>query len=86
MLRCWGRRWCCVEKRKDKGLAQVVLPLHCHRPRLGCLSLRHLRLGDHRTSAGFSFLVFCEACCVSSVLSVMLICWFGVRNVREEGK
>ena len=44
MVGCRLGRLCCVEKRKDKGLARVlggVLPLHCHLPRLGCLFLRH---------------------------------------------
>jgi hypothetical protein len=50
-----------VEKRKDKGLARVVLPLHCHRPRLGCPFLRHLDRALHRRRVGSSFLVFWEA-------------------------
>jgi hypothetical protein len=53
-----------VEKRKDKGLARVlsvVLPLHSHLPRLGCLFLRHRGQAYQRTRVVVSSQVFWEA-------------------------
>jgi hypothetical protein len=68
-------RLCCVEKRKDKGLARVlsgVLPLHCHLPRLGCLVLRHQRQAYQRMrDVVVSSQVFWEAW-LSAVCSVFV--------------
>jgi len=64
MVGCWLERLCFVEKRKDKGLARVlsvVLPLHSHLPRLGCLVLRHQRQAYQRMRVVVSSQVFWEA-------------------------
>jgi hypothetical protein len=80
---CWWERLCCVEKRKDKGLARVlsvVLPLHCNHPRLGCSGLRHLRQAYHRMRVVASSRGFWEAS-LSVVCSVILQLF--VWNVRK---
>lgn len=87
MVGCRLGRLCCVEKRKDKGLARVlggVLPLHCHLPRLGCLFLRHQRQAYQRMWDGVvSSQVFWEAW-LSVVCSVFV--QSSVWNVTKAGR
>ena len=56
----------CVQAANGRfsALLRVVLPLHCHHPRLGFPFLRHLLLAFHHSLAGVSSLV-CIVCDMS---------------------
>jgi hypothetical protein len=88
---CWSGRFWCEEKRKDKGLARVVsvvLPLHGHRPRLGCLFLRHLRQAWQCTRVVASFRDFWEAywsVVCSPFLWIYRVCVWNVKK-DEDGE
>ena len=85
--RWWDVGWegyDCVEKRKNEGLARVVLPLHCHLPRLGCPFLRHLRQAYRRVSVVASSRVFWEAwLSVECVVFLQLTLWNVKRKLDE---
>lgn len=73
-----------MEKRKNMGLARmlsVVLPLHCHLPRLGCPFLRHLRQAYQHRSVVASSRVFWEA---SWSVGCLVFLQLTLRNVKKK--